>query len=217
MIDDVLDKVDPGLLQQKFNVNESDVSYRLETSPGNEQWGIFLKAPETRRWAVEQLLNGMVERGLCADGRDPGIKGVTRLYRLPCGVNTKPKHIKKFGRPFPHVLKSWHPDRRYTVEEIASWFGIGLVEPQPLEERLKQVKRDADSDPVLQALMEEDLIIEEDASKPGMYHVECLFANDPEHGHTGGDISGTAYFTPGAEDGSGTVYEFGGVSCTPWV
>lgn len=212
MVDDVIAKVALKTLLEKFGLKPEDVTYRLETSPGNEQWGLALKYPEKRRWAVEQLLNGMVTLGLCPDGSDPGIKGVTRYYRLPVGTNNKQKYIEAIGCPFIQILHSWNPDNRFTVDGLAELFGIELKEPKPLEERLATIQRDDENDLVLQALIAEGLIISDDSHKPGMYHVRCLFCNHPEHGHTGGDPSGTAYFTPGATDGN-TVYEYGGVCC----
>lgn len=87
VVDDVGTKVDGGLVRARMGSG----SYELETSPGNFQWGYVLDPPERDAARVNALLDGMIARGLCADGRDPGMKGVTRYARLPFGWNLKPK------------------------------------------------------------------------------------------------------------------------------
>src|SRR5690606_11027427 len=135
MLDDVGEDGTKGVkvswLDLEVRWGLSEPSYALETSPGNWQLGLLLKEPETRRWAVEQLLSGMVNPGLAIDGDAPGMTGVTRYGRLPIGWNNKAKHVRKNGgEPWRHRLTIWDPDRRYTVEELAEMFGVTLVEPQ---------------------------------------------------------------------------------------
>lgn len=60
-------------------------SWRIETSPGNEQWGYILATPETNPRKVEAVLRALAAKGLT----DPGTIDVTRYMRLPDGVNTK--------------------------------------------------------------------------------------------------------------------------------
>jgi hypothetical protein len=124
MIDDVGTKVAPHRLRL-------DVSARVETSPGNYQDFLFV-APSDAAYSLPiatRLIEQLVAHGLTADGRDPGMKGVTRVGRLPVGVNGKQKYIAQLGHPFPCRLVAWSPDRRYTVETIANAFGLDLTPP----------------------------------------------------------------------------------------
>jgi hypothetical protein len=121
VVDDVGTKVDPAATAKL-----PPPSWKLETSPGNWQWGYILATPETDAGRVNALLDGMVARGLCADGRDPGMKGVTRYVRLPVGRNTK----AKYGPGgFACVLTEWRPERRFTMDELAGPWGIDLPAP----------------------------------------------------------------------------------------
>ena len=81
--DDVREKLDVSTVEQL-----PLPTYKLETSPGSEQWGWVLDTPCTDRDQVNNLLDGLVAKGLAPDGKDPGMKGVTRYVRLPEGVNT---------------------------------------------------------------------------------------------------------------------------------
>ncbi len=119
VIDDVAEKVDPAKL------DGLPPSWCLSTSAGSEQWGYLLATPETNPARVEALLNGLVAAGITDDGRDPGMKGVTRYVRLPVGSNTKAKRYVD-GEPFSHVLRAWHPERTYTLDALAVPFGIDL-------------------------------------------------------------------------------------------
>lgn len=83
MVDDVGVKVDPLAARALLGAP----SYRLETSRGNEQWGYVLETPcaDAARAAG---LQARVVAALC-DGVDPGMLDLTRLARLPVGMNWK--------------------------------------------------------------------------------------------------------------------------------
>ncbi len=101
-------------------------SWSLETSGDNYQWGYILAVPERDAGRVNALLDGLVAAGLCADFRDPGMKGVTRYVRLPIGRNTK----AKYGPTgFTCRLTGWHPERRFTMDELVGAWGIVLPVP----------------------------------------------------------------------------------------
>ena len=192
VIDDVgkgpsakVDPNDPRLLQP---------SYKLETSPGNEQWGYILGFPETDRHRVEALLNGMVAAKLCIDGSDPGMKGVTRLVRLPQGTNNKQKYIEALGAPFQCKLNHWEPERLFAIEQLAERFSVDLTAAGAGAREVPSV--DDPGHPSLAAYAEAFGINFKIA--PGKYDVVCP---NVDH-HTGGMISGndgTAIWTH--EDG----------------
>lgn len=102
-------------------------SFKLETSPGSQQWGWILTEPATDRAQVENLLDGLVAKGLAPDGKDPGMKGVTRFVRLPEGVNTKASRIAANGGLAPRCrMLEWHPDRKVTLADLAAPFEVDL-------------------------------------------------------------------------------------------
>jgi RepB DNA-primase from phage plasmid len=105
VVDDVGTKVKPARVEQLL----PPPFWKLETSPGNYQWGWKIK-PETRREVVEACLRGLVDQKIAEDGRDPGMLGVTRYARLPVGTNTKLKN-RTASNPdgFEHRLEYWAP------------------------------------------------------------------------------------------------------------
>jgi DNA primase RepB-like protein len=121
MVDDVYEKVD----RRKLKLAPSAM---IQTSPASAQAFYFLKpSPETRdRATCEGLIDAMVRSGLTASGADPGMRGVTRYGRLPMAVNSKGKYVAKLGHPFRCELRLWHPERRYSMLEIAKAFRLDL-------------------------------------------------------------------------------------------
>lgn len=65
-------------------------TYQIETSPGNEQWGYVLADPPIRdaAWA-NTFIKAVIKKLVGEDGRDPGMRDVTRYLRLPYGRNHK--------------------------------------------------------------------------------------------------------------------------------
>lgn len=84
-------------------------SYIIETSEGNFQAGYLFKAPVTDFATIKDLNQSMVEARLC----DPGAKSPTTRYgRLPFASNGKSDPV------FQCRLIDWHPERRYSVDDI---------------------------------------------------------------------------------------------------
>ena len=100
-------------------------TYKLLTSAGSEQWGWVLGEACEDRGQVENLLDGLVVQGLAPDGKDPGMRGVTRYVRLPEGSNTKTKRYVD-GVPFKCSIIEWNPDSYYSIETLASVFDINI-------------------------------------------------------------------------------------------
>lgn len=95
-------------------------SWEIETSPGNHQVGIVLNQALTKGDEVTRLQNAVIAAGLS----DPGASGQARWVRLPVGINGKEKYTTEAGQPFQCRLVLWHPERRYSAEEIVA--GLGL-------------------------------------------------------------------------------------------
>jgi hypothetical protein len=169
-------------------------TYRLETSPGNEQWGYVLDMPEVDPARVDALLDGMVALGLCADGKDPGMKGVTRYVRLPEGKNTKAKYG---AGGFACVMRTWNPGVRYTLDDLATPWGIvlpvsgaGAGSSAP---RAPGMIQDPHTDVVFTWLLEWGEVSETLRTGDGGYRLDCPFSA----GHTVQDEDTGAYY-PGS-------------------
>jgi hypothetical protein len=182
-------------------------SWLLETSAGNYQAGYILSDPVTEVAIAESLVKAIISAGLC----DPGADGPTARYaRLPVGSNGK------YDPPFPCRLVGFHPDRRYTVQQIVD--GLQLDYRQTSEERQGKkagtpvlaggstlddevfVPR-TDENPIIAALKERDLYIRPLGG--GKHEINCPW----QHEHTGGIGGGTAYFEPSES------FPLGGFKC----
>lgn len=165
-------------------------SWILETSAGSEQWGYILNTPCTERHRVENLLDGLVANGLAPDGRDPGMKGVTRYVRLPEGVNTKQSKMIN-GLPYKCRMLLWEPFNRVTIEQLAEPFHVNL-DAARREARVDGAADVADH-PLLQV---PDAIKIKEVRSDGRFDIVCPWTA----GHTNQEDSGAAIFTN--EDGS---------------
>ncbi|MDA1092466.1 MAG: DNA-primase RepB domain-containing protein, partial [Acidobacteria bacterium] len=101
-----------------------ELSWLIETSPGNHQAGIMLAEPLTDGAAAVRLLNAVIDAGLC----DAGATGpLSRWARLPVAINGKPKHAGEAGAPFRCRLIEWRPHARYTPQEIVERLQLSLA------------------------------------------------------------------------------------------
>jgi hypothetical protein len=170
-------------------------SWRLETSPGNEQWGYILDKPCEDGALFSGTLALMVAKGLSVDGTDPGMKGVTRYVRLPVGVNRK----SKYG-PMGVVCKmqEWQPERHYSITDLLAGFGATEDDARALAEGIGGAGRVAapDDDFRLKAIERAGLYRRPIGGKLGWHEIECPWLSS----HSDGDDSGTAVFVK--EDGS---------------
>lgn len=181
-------------------------SWLLETSPGNFQAGYILKEPLADGKLAVQLVKAIIAAGLC----DPGADGpLARYARLPVGVNGK--HEPQFACR----LAAFHPDRRYTVEQIVDGLELDLISQDhgkrhDDKERPSTGKASADEEvyvlrgeenPVIARIKERNLYI-----KPlgnAKHEIECPWQSE----HTGGIGGGTAYFEPSES------FPLGGFKC----
>jgi len=161
-------------------------SYKLKSSNYSEQWGWILDKGCEDRGRVENLLDGLVTKGLSPSGSDPGMRGVTRLIRTPNGVNTKAKRIVENFGVAPRVkLIEWHPEVRVTMEELAEPFGIDLDGERGLEV-VDGAALVADH-PLLTC----GLIQVKSVLSPGRYDLICPWVDE----HGGAVDDGAAMFT----------------------
>ena len=178
-------------------------SYLIQTSRNNYQAGYLFQVPETDLDKVNALQEALVATGLC----DAGAKGpASRLGRLPRGFNGKYEDL-----PMCRLVE-WHPERRYTIEQITEQ--LQLVAPEKKKKSSRStaapsvqpggevvyVQRSSEN-AVVVALRDRGLY-----KRPldeGKHDITCPWVDD----HTDAVDSGTAYFEPSAE------YALGGFKC----
>jgi hypothetical protein len=118
MLDDLGTKVPPDRL------GGFELSWLIETSPGNHQGGIILAQPLTAGAVAVRLLNAVLAAGLC----DVGATGpLSRWARLPVAINGKPKYADEAGAPFQCRLLEWRPDNCYTPQEVVDRLQLELA------------------------------------------------------------------------------------------
>jgi hypothetical protein len=181
-------------------------SWKIETSPGNFQGGIILATPITDVGDAEQLQRALLSAGL----GDEGASGLSRWARLPNAINGKAKH-QIDGKPFQCRLVEWHPDKRYTVDEIVSGLKLELTankEIRPVSVN-NDVTHDGDDvftpraleNPVVAAIKARGLYKTPLGS--GKHDVTCPWVLE----HTDTLDTGAAYFEPDEN------YPVGGFCC----
>ncbi len=117
MLDDIGTKAAP-----LSRLDPCPPSIVVETSPGNFQAFYLFAEPATDHAAVGALLAQAQAAGLC----DPGATSPeTRWCRLPFGVNGKHEP------PAPCSLVAWHPERRFTIDQIRQGLGLAPAAPPP--------------------------------------------------------------------------------------
>lgn len=98
----------------------------IETSPGNFQAWLFLEQPITTLIGAETLIEQMIAAGISAE-LDPGMRGVTRVARLPVGANGKIKYRSADGAVWKQRVAKASLELRYTPEQIAAAYGLDLT------------------------------------------------------------------------------------------
>lgn len=102
-----VDDVGTKVLEADVRNLMGEPDYRLETSPGNFQWGYRLTQPLTHGDSAVALQRALKNTLVGEDEPDPGMNGLNRYFRLPYGANGKPAALTKDGRPCPCVLRGW--------------------------------------------------------------------------------------------------------------
>lgn len=104
-----------------------EASFVIETSPGNYQVGLFIKADDPNAAnisVVSGLLSAMASIGLMPV--DASGNNAVRYCRLPVGVNQKPRDTGDFE----HRLCEWNPETEYSLLDAAEVFGVSFDSTQ---------------------------------------------------------------------------------------
>ena len=103
-------------------VNADDIpvapSWVIETSAGSYQWGYLLE-PTDQVDRFEAVVKILGVKGFT----DPGASGANRLVRVPGSIN-----IKEGRDRFASRITEWHPDREWSLDELATAFGLTEAE-----------------------------------------------------------------------------------------
>jgi hypothetical protein len=187
LIDDVGTKIPASRLRLP-------ASAAIETSPGNFQHWLLLAEPETDAQRADRLIAALCNR-LTNGGADPGMLGLTRVGRLPVGVNGKSKY-RADGASFRCRTVEWNPERRYSVAAIAAAYGLDLLPaPPPMRRALPPGAATARVDGFAELLiMLEEWGLYIGPGACGWHHIVCPWAND----HTDRATSGSAVSLPSA-------------------
>lgn len=193
-----------------------ELSWLIETSPGNHQGGIILADPLTDDDLAVRLLTAMIGAKLC----DAGATGpLSRWARLPMAINGKPKYALEDGTPFQCRLVEWRPGKRYTPEEIVDLLQLELA-PAGKPKRTAKPSASSDNGSQGSANDADDVLTPRAAENPvvsalkarGLYKtplgsakhdLTCPWVQE----HTDQQDTGAAYFEPDE------LYPLGGFCC----
>lgn len=194
----VLDDIGTKLDQTAVELLYPPPTYKLETSPGNFQWGYKIKGGCDDIRKAEALVEAIIENEMVnPSGKDPGMANVTRVVRLPFGANVKDSvKANNGGKPFPCRLTEWSPETEYTTEELASIFGADLSDAALDGRKVSLTSGEAsaeevDGDFILKLFRSRGMVTDESRSDAGFITVECPWAD----GHT--DPRREAGYRPG--------------------
>lgn len=178
-------------------------SWSIETSQGNFQWGYIFDVPIDDPEVADALYQSIIRAGLT----DPGAGGPqARLARLPVGINGKRDPI------FGCRLAEWHPDRRYSIEQIVAGLSLDFDLKSLLKNGVTRFTRtDSHMDSVYTPKTSENPIVSafkaaglyKSPLGDGKHDVTCIWA----HEHTDQIDSGSAFFEPDAN------FPMGGYHC----
>lgn len=209
MVDDIgSGKGSKGNMSLEFFYDKLPPTAVVETSPGNYQLFYFFSEPVDSLILFKAFLNSFVAQVLLQGG-DNTIKDVTRVGRMPCGINNKRNSDGSFkylvdGKPFRVRLFEADYSRRYTIEEVRSAFGFTMIMPAKREVILDEddYKVDAIHLNLAQKILARAKMGEGNGgdvveNMSGKFRIRCPWGDE----HTNGDPYG-AYFRgpiPGAE------------------
>ena len=194
----MLDDVGTKVVMERLTLGPS---WLLETSPDNHQAGYLLSEPLSNGAAADQLMNAIIDAGLC----DPGANGPrSRLARLPCAVNGK--HTP----PFVCRMVAWSPAVRYSVDELIDGLQLDMMPAGRARTRSMQ-GRPGEGDPSGISRPEHNAVLAalrgcglyKAPLGEGRHDITCPWVRE----HTGEVDDGAAYFEPDDQ------WPIGGFNC----
>ncbi|WP_018408472.1 AAA family ATPase [Methylocystis rosea] len=194
----VIDDVGTKLLEAEVRAVMPPATYELETSPGNWQYGYRLSNGTDAR-ALNALICAIVDDpDINPSLKDPGMKGVTRVARLPVGSNNKDSvKAKNGGAGWPHQMAVWAPEIAYSVEDLAFWLGVDLSEDalvkfKDIAGARRATAEELGADPILKLFDIKEMLLDATPNDNGFVSVICPWA--AEHS----DSRNEAGYRPGS-------------------
>lgn len=196
MIDDIGEE---GAAGAKFPMSVLDPlppTAMIETSPGNFQAMYFFDRLVDDMALFDAMIRAFIEKQFL--GNDTGQAGVNRVFRPPAGVNGKPKYMSEDRRAWRVRLAEWHPERRYSPEQIVAAFELPMVKEKRAPKGATGGKGDRIGAFVQAraALRSAGMIKREEPDYSGWIHVQCPWTGE----HTDGADNGAAIRLPEAEN-----------------
>lgn len=185
MVDDVGTKVNENA------VADMQPTWKIETSPGNEQWWYLLHEPCRDMARFDGLIRAFIHGKLL--GADPGMSGVTRVGRLPGHLNGKKAYNGWTTRVTECNGTRWSP------EELLEGFGLQIMgrrvrlEKLPTEEAIERNRMFMN---VYKWLDQRNMLKRHEPDPSGWTEMRCPWVD----GHTGGVDNGAAIREPAAEN-----------------
>lgn len=217
MVDDIGDgKGSKGSMPLADICNKLPPTAIIETSPSNYQAWYFLDKPVPEKAYFKAFLSCFVKHVIEGKGGDHTIKDITRVGRMPFGLNNKRlqdgsyKYADENGNPFWVRLHAANYDNRYSIEEIAKAFGFVVKIPPPRERLNVETVTKADEiwfaaalDKLARLQMGEGSNGDVRINMSGKYRIRCPWG----HTHANGDPYGAFLSEPCAANEF--VYVFG--------
>lgn len=212
MVDDVSDEdgtMGPGAKVDVHRIGLAP-SWMVCTSPSCWQYWYLLDEMVTNRELAERFIDDLIKAGLTTDGKDPGMKGVSRVGRLPMGVNSKPK----YGATPPEVFGQKFTGERFSLKQLANELvvdpksGKRLPLPDPYRElefksfdnRYTSVDEVPKSFRVMEQFLDYKKLIRHDGGE-GVLEITCPWVHQHSYKGAERDVTGTKYFRPAKENG----------------
>lgn len=185
MVDDVGTKVD------RETVAAMEPTWRIETSPGNEQWWYMLRTPERDASRFDGLIRAFISGRLL--GADPGMSGITRVGRLPGHLNGKTAYKGWITRTVSRGGPRWTP------EELLAGFKLQIQGRRVRREKLptaEALERNAMFSAAYKWLDQRNMLKRHEPDPSGWTEMHCPWVNE----HTGGADTGAAVREPSPEN-----------------
>lgn len=185
MIDDVGTKVDRAIVEPMLP------TYKIETSPGNEQWWYLLNEPERDAAKFDGLIRAFISGKLL--GADPGMSGITRVGRLPGFLNGK----KAYGGWTTKITQ--HPGARWTPQELLDGFGLKIIGRRVASKKLpseEAIERNRMFTNVYKWLDQHQMLKKDEPDPSGWTEMTCPWVDQ----HTNGVDNGAAIREPALEN-----------------
>jgi hypothetical protein len=174
-------------------------TYKMFTSAASQQWGWkLIDSPAARdRAQLDHFIDHLVDEFF--GGKDPGMKGVTRVVRLPNAWNLKESRMLPSGEYPKAKLYEFSPFTRYRLEYLATAVGCDLEKAEAADVSYGMPADWPADAPILKAIERGDIQVFKEGRNPGELLVEC--PNRAEHTEDNdGHRSGKLYMKA---DGSG--------------